>query len=485
MKNKKRLLAFVLALTLLVTMFTPVSAAADTTAKPIKSTIYVNGEKAEIKGYSIDNNSYFELRDLGESVNFGVKFDTKGNNIYISTPQTKQVRVLKKNNWAPDTYSALNNLIKHNGILSSKYDPNNKPYVVFDFDNTTVINDVEEALLIYQLENLRFKIAPKQMKEVLETGIPDINKSFGADYNNLTVEIIATDCANDYEYLYKNYEGFGAGGKMKLAEIQKTNEYKDFITKVRYLYDGVNDTFDASVGYPWVTYLFTGMTPAEVYKLADESHTYWRNYGKFTKLTWESPKALPGKAGVVSVSYKTGITFPVEVQDLYKTLMDNGIDVYVCSASFIDVIKAACHEPEYELNVKKGNVYAMMLKLDANGRYINKYDNNYFQTQGKGKSHTIDKFIRSKYNNRGPIMVAGDSAGDYNMMIDYADMQLGLLFNRYRKDDTKKLAQMAEKVLGQSSAKYVLQGRDENKGVLRPTEKTILLGDAREVLVRK
>ena len=46
-------------------------------------------------------------------------------------------------------------------------------YVVFDFDNTSVIFDVEEALLIYQIENLAFKIDPDDMADVLETQIPD------------------------------------------------------------------------------------------------------------------------------------------------------------------------------------------------------------------------------------------------------------------------------------------------------------------------
>lgn len=492
--NKKRFLGLALVMSLLAATLTPIGIAAGIIANPAKSAVYVNGQKVDLQAYTIGNNTYFKLRDIGEKANFAVKWDSKSNAIQINTSEAyaadakgnaaQKARVLQQNNWAPNTYNALNNLIKNNGILSAKYDAKNKPYVVFDFDNTTAINDVQEALLIYQLENLRFKVKPDMMKAVLETGIPDVSKKFSDSYKGLTVETVATDCASDYDYLYKNYVGFGAGGKVSLADIQKTNEYKDFTTKVRFLYDAVNDTFDSSVGYPWVTYLFTGMTPDEVYKLADESHTYWTNYGKFTKVTWESPKELPGKAGVVSVSYKTGITFTNELKDLYNTLMENGIDVYVCSASFIDVIKAAACDSKFGLNVKESNVYAMMLKKDASGKYINEYDYNYFQTQGKGKTHTINAFIRGQYGNRGPIMVAGDSSGDYNMMVDYADMQLGLLFNRYRKDATKELALMAEKTMGQSSAKYVLQGRDENAGQLRASEKSILLGTTEEVLVR-
>lgn len=48
------------------------------------------------------------------------------------------------------------------------------------------------------------------------------------------MRIVAEDCARDYEYLYNNYEGFGAGGTMTLEEIRNTDEYQDFITKVAF-----------------------------------------------------------------------------------------------------------------------------------------------------------------------------------------------------------------------------------------------------------
>lgn len=500
MKVKRNIpVVLMLVITLLLAAVAP-AVAADIAAKKTASAIYVNGKKVEAAAYNIEDNNYFKLRDIAAAVNFGVTWDEKTNSIFINssegyvpdklptTPPATE-RLLKENNWAPATRAALNKMIRENGILSPKYDPLNKPYAVFDCDNTLTLNDVEEALLIYQLERLVFKIKPEQMAEVLETGIPDVEAPFVEGYENtkgetLNVKIVAEDCAKSYEYLYKNYKGFGAGGTQTLEEIQKTDEFKDFTTKVRYLYDAVNDTFDASVGYPWVTYLFTGMTPEEVQAVATESHKYWTSYGTFTKIKWVSPESLPGKAGVLSASYKTGITFPAETRDLTNTLMANGIDVYICSASFIDVIIASCADPQFGYNVKKENIYAMMLKKDASGRYINDYDYNYFQTQGKGKVHTINAFIRGKYNNRGPILVAGDSQGDYNMMTEYPSLKIGLIINRYRKDDFKIISKIAADTLGQPDAKYVLQGRDENIGQFRASEKCILLGETEERLAR-
>lgn len=468
-------------------------------ASTTQSDIYVNGSRVDVKGYNINDNNYFRLRDLGRLLNFGVEWDETANTIRINTSQayrdevtgnpSENVRMLTKNNWADATYEALNNLIKNNGILSAAYDASNKPYVVFDCDNTTVINDIEEALLIYQLENLRFKLTPDNITDVLETGIPNIEQPFAEDYQNaedktLNVKLIAVDCANDYKYLYNNYAGFGAGGTLTIDEIRTTDEYKDFTTKLRFLYSAINDTFDASVGYPWVTYLFTGMTSEEVRSLASESHDYWLAYGEFKKEKWTSPETLKGEAGVVSISYKTGLAFPEEMKDLYNTFMENGIDVYVCSASFYDVVAAAMTNPKYGYNVKEENVYAMRLKTDSQGRYINEYDDNYFQTQGKGKAYTINAFIRGKYGNRGPIFVAGDSSGDFNMITEYEDMQLGLIVNRVRSDSMKSISQEAAGTIGDLNAKYVLQGRDENTGAFRPSEKSILLGETEEKLTK-
>lgn len=451
--------------------------------------VKLDGKEINLTGYLVGGYNYYRLRDVAKALDFGVSFDEKTRTVTLDVKvpyveEAKGLRTLKENNWAPATYKALSKLIAENGKASPSYNEKEKPYAVFDFDNTSVINDVQEALLIYQLENLIFKIKPEEMTAVLETGIPDVNQKFDKEYNELTVAMLAEDITKAYTWIYENYKGLNPKGTMDLKEIQKTPEYQEFVTKVRFMYDAVNDTFDASVGYPWVTYLFTGMTPQEVRSLATESHKYWTNFGKFEKVKWESPD-IESKCGKVSVSYKTGITVPKELNDLYNTLMENGIDVYVCSASFIDVIKAIAVGDAFGYNVPEDRVYAMMLKLDENGRYKNEYDTDYFQTQGPGKSETIKKFILPKYNGRGPILVAGDSQGDYNMMTDFKDTKLLLLFNRYRKDDTKKLAQEAVSEMGKPDAHVVLQGRDENKGQLRPSEKTILLGEKEEVLVRE
>ena len=449
----------------------------------------LDGKPISPAAYAINGNNYFKLRDMAEALDFGVTYDKASNTALITSdghykPEATQMIT---GNWASATRTRIQSVIDANA--------NKGRYVVFDFDNTSAIFDVQEALLIYQAENLIFKIEPAKMKAVLETGIPDLTKVIGknADGKDVTVNDVVADLVSSYTWIYNNYEGMK--GNKSLKYIHATNQYQDFSAKIRFMYNNLGDYFDHAVSYPWVTYLFTGMTPAEVQEMAAASHKYWSTYGRYATETWTSPIELPGKSGVLSADFITGLTFTDELIDLYHTIAANGIDIYIISASPLDTILAANKAMGY--GVPDERVFAMRNKLDANGRYINEYNYNwggegkYAQTQGPGKSTIITNFIAPKYKGVGPLIVFGDSAGDMNMMTDWmdkGDTQLGVIFNRYRNPSSDPLTWAASvkavEQMGKPDAKFVLQGRDDNKGQLRPTEYTIRLGTDKEVLVR-
>lgn len=448
----------------------------------------VDGKAVANNAYNINDNNYFKLRDLASVLDFGLEYNTTTDTAAIDRdghykPDPTQ---LISGNWAPDTRARMQAVIDKNANMGK--------YVVFDFDNTSVIFDIQEALLVYQIENLIFKIEPAKMKGVLETQIPDLKKAVGktVDGKDVTCEMLIADLVSDYEWLYKNYKGLGGGGKQDLKYIHATNQYQDFSAKLRYMYSAVGDTFDASISYPWVTYLFYGMTPVEVQAMATASHKYWSTYGRYAYETWTSPTEQPGKAGTVTVDFITGVTFTDELKDLYHTLAANGIDVYICSASPQDTIVSASISMGY--GVPEERVFAMRNKL-VDGKYINEYDYNwggegkYAQTQAEGKSTVIANFIAPKYDNAGPLMVFSDSKGDFWMMTDWmeeGDTELGVIFNRYRKpsDPIWESSKEAAETMGKADARFVLQGRDENNGCLRPSEYSIMLGTDKEVLVR-
>lgn len=393
--------------------------------------------------------------------------------------------------WESNVNKGINDFIAMYGNKSPDYANTVKPYAVFDFDNTTAILDIEEQLAIWQLDRLAFAISPDNMKNVLLTGIPKdkLNAVYGADDGSgKEVKILdaITDAANDYKVLYK--KGWvTTKGMQPTAEMKASPEYQDFKAKMRWLYTAIGDTMDSSVSYPWVTYWFTGMTPSEVYNLAKESHLYYGDKTKgqtWTKGSYTSPNNLSTKAGPVTISYKNGITVTPQMLELYRSLNANGIDTWVNSASQVDVVKAAVDA--FNIPGVDG-VVAMTNKLDKSGRYINEYNYDlHDQTQGKGKSTTINKVIAPLYQGHGPALAAMDSQGDFNFATEFKDTKIVLIFNRQRKDDAAIVAGIAEyqkkhhidlaAANKNGDSLFLLQGRNENNGTYWDSDQTLLLG---------
>jgi len=392
----------------------------------------------------------------------------------VQLPESKQ---LIQGNWDKFNRDQLNKMMALYGNTSPNYNPNKKPYVVFDWDNTCVFLDTQEAAFIYQIENLLFKMTPAQLNKAIRMDIDP--KDFVKDYNNaagqpVNIDKIAPDIVASYTWLYNNYKGLK--GKKSLEEVKKSPHYANFSAKLRYLYDAIGDTFDVAVSYPWVLYLLTGMTEAETRDMTAKTNE-WQKTQPIEAVKWTSPASLPGKAGVVSVKWKNGLRFVPEMQDLFHKLRANGIDVWVCSASFIDMIKEASSNPKFGYNNPDNRVIAMELERDAKGVIQTKFRSGYNQTQGPGKTKEINRVLVAKYG-YGPIFIAGDSEGDQNMMNDFDSIKTVLIVNRLRnpKNLIGQFSKTAVDTYGKPDAKFLLQGRDDNKGVFVPSQLHYRLG---------
>lgn len=388
---------------------------------------------------------------------------------------------LSKMNWSPKNFEVLNNLITDYGIGGKYYDASKPPYVVFDWDQTCGHFDVEEAIMRYQLSHLRFKMTKDQFAGLLKDEIKGVTK-LSADYNNTLLKDINADLIADYNYLYDNYEGLA--GKMKLEDIQKTPQYNDFIAKVAFLYDGYCDTkgIDADYGYPWVLYLFTGFTEADVQVLSKEAIQFELG-NKLGKNKWGTPAGYNTKAGAVSYSFKTGLRLYPEMQNLIFTLQSNGIDVWIVSASYKPVIQVISGN-DYGYNVPSDRVIAMELG-EKNGVIQPYYKENYPQTQRMGKVEAIDMIIKKgQGKDYDPLMSAGDSDGDYEMSVEYPGMKLTIVFNRVKGGPIGELSKKAVEQQGEAYPRFILQGRDENTGVFRKSSESILLGATEPKLLK-
>ncbi|WP_052134467.1 haloacid dehalogenase-like hydrolase [Collimonas arenae] len=388
---------------------------------------------------------------------------------------------LDRAKWSPRNREQLQALLARNGSSSASYNPKRRPYAVFDWDNTSIMNDTEEALLMYQINTLSFKLTPKELSEIIRQNVPA--GPFAAEYKNaagqsVELDAICSDIDGDYQYLYDNCDKFK--GDKKLEEIRETVQFQDFRAKLYYLYEAVNETYGVNVGYPWVIYFFTNMSVAEVQKLAEASNDHNLGLG-LVKTKYTSPTAQPGKAGIVSVTHFHGIRLCTEIATLMDALQQSGIDVYVSSASLEDVVAVFATTPKYGYNVKREHVLGLRLE-SANGVFVNQYKAGWPLNWGPGKTEVIKKeLVASK--GYGPIFVAGDSDGDYDMLRDFADTQLGMIVNRMKKGKIGDLSKLAADQIPAKSPRFLLQGRNELTGNWMPAEASIKYGKASETLL--
>ena len=354
---------------------------------------------------------------------------------------------LDEGRWVPENKEILSKLIDDN--------KNQGNYVVFDWDYTSIYQDTQENLFRYQIDNLKFDMTPKEFAKAIRKDIPLDN--FAKCYENakgekINITKIGNDLDKRYAFLYENYI---KNKKMSLDEIKKTEEFKDFRGKLAFLYEAIGGTFSHDIAYPWVLYLFNGMTKEEVQKLAKEANDYGIG-DKLGKYTIESSDKLLGEAGKIVYEYKSGLRTQPEIANLFHEFQKNGIEVYIVSASLEDIVKVFASDKSYGYNLKPENVYGMRLEMNKD-KYLSQYKKGYPQTQTKGKVETINKFLKPKHGGKDPILVAGDSGGDENMLTEYKGTKVLLLMKRKGKlDDVAK------------DKRALIQTRNEQTGLLVP-----------------
>ncbi|MDG4863697.1 haloacid dehalogenase-like hydrolase [Streptomyces sp. T-3] len=254
-------------------------------------------------------------------------------------------------------------------------------YAVFDADNTSYRNDLEESLLPFL-----------EMKGVLTR--ESMDKS---------LEVIPfKDSADHKESLYSYYN--------RLCEV------------------------DDQVCYPWVAQIFSGFTLKELKGYVDEllAHKkpipaeYYED-GKLTKTEVKPPELSTG------------------MQELYKSLRAHGIEVYVVSAASEELVRMVLADPKYGYNAKPQNVIgvSMLLKDRKTGDVTTArkeitagtYDQSKLMdkeltpklwaplTWFEGKPAAINTYIDEW---KKPILVAGDTpVSDGPMLFRSADVRNG------------------------------------------------------------
>jgi hypothetical protein len=409
-------------------------------------------------------------------------------------------------NWAPNTKAAIDELIKKNSGQKNAY-------AVFDWDNTSIFGDVQEILFIYQLENLAFKMTPDEFKysflHYIDTGCNDnleippgnFDKSFSnIDGEQINISSIMEDCVNDYKFFYENFRTMNskAKGKLTLDEIKKTDQFKDFKAKMWFTYEALYKSFSGNVAYTWVMYVTVpGFTENEFKNLVVKAID-WGRKRESKKVYFDSPVFLKGKAGVVSNTiignyFGNTIQPTIEMGNLFRNLEKNKISVYISTASFQKIVEVVATNSKYGYCIPENRVIGLRLKKNSKGKYLPQYDFTcgYTINSMAGKTVNINNVLVEKYKSN-PVMIGGDSDGDYYMITEfsrlngakmvnnYNPLQLVLINNRLKSGKIGEICKIAaDQLNGKNigSTKVVLQGHDENTGTWIPTEKTLKLGE--------
>lgn len=345
---------------------------------------------------------------------------------------------LHRGNWDETVWRGLCNVLD-----SCK---NMNAYAVFDFDNTSIMGDVEMNTLAWQAENLRFAFDTSRAMAVFTDCIPDLDTTVAS--LGVTFRALAEDLAADYSVLYRK----------SLDEARKLPEYEDFKAKCWAMGAGTDEVYGYETGCLWPLRLFDGMTYSEIDSLTKEAVDWCLELDKPYEETWESPEM--GACGKVSVSFPRGIGIAPELPQLYHSLADNGITTYVCSASMERVVEALACDPKYGFGIDRSLVFG--IRLDGgqeDGDTIGThYAEDYPKTYQEGKVETIEKYMAPQHGGTDPVLVAGDSGGDYMMLTEFAGMRHGLIFNVGSKGIISTLYNTSPDP--ESPSRYLLQGRD-------------------------
>lgn len=295
----------------------------------------------------------------------------------LAGTSTCQLPVLPRDAWTDEVYEAL--------VKTISEAPEDS-YAVFDFDNTTIINDISMTLMSYMVENLKFVFPKEDAFNYFTAFLPDIDCSL--EGVGKSARELAQTMSKDYQYLQKAMEKGS-----KLEKLQKSKQWKRLKANLFLLNDGIENTFDYDTWCLWMPALFSGMTYEQLAEITRESVDYWMS--------------------------RSELILPQESLHLIQALRRRGIDVYICSASLEAIVEAMACEPKYGLNFPEEKVYGIRLKdKEIVG---GAFEEDYQQTFLEGKVACIKRFMSPQHGGKDPILVAGDSNGDMAMLTAFPE----------------------------------------------------------------
>lgn len=338
---------------------------------------------------------------------------------------------LRRRNWSERNYEALNRILA--GVKPGEI-------AVFDWDNTCIFNDIGEALL----RRLTFGLEYRMDAATMAAMVPDVIHGVG----HVLIKGRPFSLRKMKNAVFSAYEKLTAGvvfaGRGCLDE-----NYRVFTSGLLALNRALEETPGIGCGfaYPWVNRLLQGLPLSEFDRLA----------AAVIKKELLGPIARHGLVDPQRrwrYDWTSGIRLYPEMKDLAACWQARGGRVVVSTASNRQLVEKMIAMTGFPCR----EVIGMELEI-KDGRFGRRLKAGLKPNLGNGK---VDN-IRARLNHE-PVLAAGDSNNDIEMLTAFRSTRLRLVIDRRAGRGIAFLVRRAES--GEKG--FLAQPSDRRLGVFMP-----------------
>lgn len=361
--------------------------------------------------------------------------------------------LLEDGGWYPPNRAALERWIAE---VAARRD--GRPRVaVFDWDETAISGDVGYATFRHQLDRLALRLTPEELAAFVPERVGEVERV--ADGRSIAE--LRADLLEAYGELWPLIEA----GELDAARALPA--HRDFRARAGWLYDALEAAEDIGPrwAYGWLAGWLAGHGEDEVRLLVGRAVEAARaeppGHAEWTT-------ASPGRSGHLSYPFRTGLCPQPEMRDLMAALARAGFEVFVVSASAEPIVEAAAEVLGYP--VGRESIFGLRLERES-GRLTSRLEpaGRYPLPYREGKVEVVRTRLPAA-----PLLVAGDSDGDYEMLTAFSETEIRLVVNRLQGGDIGSLYEAPDEPLDDGS-RTLLQGRDERACRFLPSRETVAL----------
>lgn len=285
-----------------------------------------------------------------------------------------------------------------------------RKYAIFDFDRTCISNDIQEMIYVYQAKKFHYRISDETFKEI--TNISNhIKKTAPGIYD--IAKKIEDDVIENYSSIYnKNYKK------------RDVNIYDLFYKGMLWLLEIANTYIGNHFNYQWVLKYLWNFEETEIINLASEAYKYNRQL--LVRGILEQDEFL--FTIDAKPTLRSGVDINNDILELMKYLKNLGVDIYILSASSQAAVLGVVEITDFASLISKDNIIAQKTSMKVTGEIL---------PIDEGKEKIIRKDLQPKYGGKDPILIAGDSMGDFWMLNMLGEKSIRLLVGNNEKLKSK------------------------------------------------